>query len=102
MGMGSTPLRPGTGSPFPQGPAAWLEEAEQREIVVAQCGATTWPGVVEAAIARTLRKCAAYTARVEADRDAWERAASMACETPADTCDCAGCSLARYTNGEGA
>ena len=102
MGMGSTPLRPGTGSPFPkEGPVAWLEEADRRD-ALASTMRGTWPGMFEEAVARTLRRCAAYAALVEDDRDVWELAASMACETPAGDCDCAGCSLARSTNGEGA
>jgi hypothetical protein len=48
----------------------------------------------EDTMARDLEELRATLAKVEAERDAWKESASMACETPADDCDCAGCRYA--------
>lgn len=39
--------------------------------------------------------------KAEESARTWERSASMACETPADKCECSGCSFARQENGDG-
>jgi hypothetical protein len=45
-------------------------------------------------VSEELDRVRATLAKVEADRDEWKESASMACETPADDCTCAGCRYA--------
>lgn len=57
-----------------------------------------WPALFDRM--RALREAEAALGRAEVNVAHWRTAASMACESPPDRCDCAGCRFAEQLNAE--